>query len=272
MKDKGKLYLVPTPIGNLMDITLRALEILKSVAVIGAEDTRNSAFLLKHFEIETPLISYHKFNEKKRSSEFLQRLSNGEDIAIISDAGTPGISDPASEIVREAIENGIRIEVLPGATAFVPALVGSGFDGDHFYFIGFLPEKRKDKTILLERLGTCPDTLIFYTTPHDLQSFADNLLQSFGNRTICLARELSKIYEEYIRTTLSEIVEKKIEIILKGEFVAIVAGKPENEITDTELQKMIKYLAAEGLSNREIVSIISKRENISPNRLKKLIY
>jgi len=267
----GKLYLIPTPIGNLKDITLRALEILESVKVIGAEDTRTSGYLMKHYDISTPLVSYHKFNEKKRSAEFIQRLISGEDIAIISDAGSPGISDPASEIVKQAIESGIQIDALPGATAFVPALTASGLNSDRFYFVGFLPEKKKDKTALLQRLSNCPDTLIFYVSPHDVNSFAKDLQQILGNRKITLARELTKLYEEYIHTTLEELINGK-EITLKGEFVAVVEGKQEIAITDEELKLMIVVLKEKELTNREIVSKISEQESISPNRIKKLLY
>ncbi|MCF7920592.1 MAG: 16S rRNA (cytidine(1402)-2'-O)-methyltransferase [Candidatus Cloacimonetes bacterium] len=269
---KGKLYLIPTPIGNLKDITLRALEILRTVAVIGSEDTRNSGYLLKHYGIDTPLVSYHKFNERKRSSEFLQRLINGEDIALISDAGSPGISDPAAEIIKQAIESGIQIDALPGATALIPALTGSGLNTDHFYFIGFLPEKKKDKTEILQRLESCPDTLIFYVSPHDLYCLAADLYKSFGDRSICLARELTKIYEEYIRTSLKEIVDKAVEITLKGEFVAIVEGKKVLEITDEELMEKLDALKDKDLSNKEIILKISSQEHISPNRIKKLLY
>ena len=268
---KGKLYLIPTPIGNLKDITLRALEVIKSVSVIGTEDTRTSRYLLKHYEISTPLASYHKHNEKKRSAEFIQRLIKGEDIAIISDAGSPGISDPASEIVKQAIEAKIQIDALPGATAFVPALTASGMNSDRFYFVGFLPEKKKDKTVLLQRLSTCPDTLIFYVSPHDVNSFAKDLQQILGNRKITLARELTKLYEEYIRTTLEELVNGK-EITLKGEFVAVVEGKQKIAISDEELKLMVVVLKEKKLTNKEIVNRISEQENISPNRVKKLLY
>ena len=271
MKNKGTLYLVPTPIGNLQDITLRALEILKTVDVIGAEDTRNSGYLLKHFEIGTPLISYHKFNEKKRSSELVKRLVNGENIAIISDAGSPGISDPSAEITQQAIAAGVRVEALAGATAFVPALTASGLPAERFYFIGFLPNKKKDKDQLLIRLKDCPDTLIFYISPHDIKSFVQDLHYHLGNRAITLARELSKIHEEYIRTSIEELTNGQ-EIILRGEFVAVVAGREKIPVSDESLQEQIADLHEAGHSNREIMDRLSAQENVSANRIKKLLY
>ncbi|MCF7912219.1 MAG: 16S rRNA (cytidine(1402)-2'-O)-methyltransferase [Candidatus Cloacimonetes bacterium] len=271
MKNKGILYLVPTPIGNLKDITLRAIEILKAVDLIGAEDTRTSGYLLKHYEIDTPQISYHKFNEKKRSGELVQRLLNGENIAIISDAGSPAISDPAAEITQQAIANGVRVEALPGATAFVPALSASGLPAERFYFIGFLPEKKKDSAQLLNRLSNCPDTLIFYVSPHDIKSFVVELQRYFGNRAVTLARELSKLHEEYIHSSLEELSAGR-EITLRGEFVAVVAGKETEEVSDESLQQQILAMQAAGKSNREIVDSISLQENISANRVKKLLY
>ena len=271
MKTKGKLYLVPTPIGNLKDITLRALEVLEMVDLIGAEDTRTSAYLLKHYNISTPMTSYHKFNEKKRSSEFIKRLQSGENIAVISDAGSPGISDPAAEIVSQAIEAGIIVDALPGATALIPALVGSGLPNDHFYFIGFLPDKNKTKNALLQNLKTCPDTMIFYVSPHDILSFAKDIYEVYGERKVTLARELTKLHEEYIRTTLQELVNGK-EIKLKGEFVAVISGKEQIVMTDELLKDKINILISQELSNREIIETISKDEKVPANRVKKLLY
>ncbi|MCD6176394.1 MAG: 16S rRNA (cytidine(1402)-2'-O)-methyltransferase, partial [Candidatus Cloacimonetes bacterium] len=166
MSKKGILFIVPTPIGNLADITFRAVDVLKKVSLIGAEDTRNSKKLLNHYNIETPMISYHKFNERKRVDQLLDKLQNGEDIAIISDAGTPGISDPSSIIIKEAIANDLKVEVLPGATAFIPAIIASGLNCERFQFIGFLPEKNKTRDILLESIKKNENTLIFYEAPH----------------------------------------------------------------------------------------------------------
>ena len=271
MKTKGKLYLVPTPIGNLKDITLRALEVLETVDIIGAEDTRTSGYLLKHYNISTPMTSYHKFNEKKRSSEFIKRLLSGENIAVISDAGSPGISDPAAEIISQAIDAGIIVESLPGATALIPALIASGLPNDHFYFIGFLPDKNKDKNNLLQNLKTCPDTMIFYVSPHDIMSFATDIFRAFGDRKVTLARELTKLHEEYIRTTLQELLDGK-EIKLKGEFVAVVSGAQQAELTNEQILEQIEILISKGVSNREIIETISREDKVPANRIKKLLY
>lgn len=267
----GTLYLVPTPIGNLDDITLRALKILKSVNLIGAEDTRNSGYLLKHFEISTPMISYHKYNEKKRSNEIISRLKLGEDIAIISDAGSPGISDPSNILVMHAVENGIRVEALPGATAIIPALTASGISSNRFYFAGFLPDKKKDMENLLDSLKEIKDPLVFYVSPHDLYSFAKTILSFFGDRKIVLARELTKLHEEYIRTTLSELLTNR-SITLKGEFAVIVSGKEESSISEDEVKSLITKLQSRNLSNREIIDKLVSDYNLKPNRIKDLLY
>ncbi|MDP8221342.1 MAG: 16S rRNA (cytidine(1402)-2'-O)-methyltransferase [Candidatus Stygibacter frigidus] len=271
MKTNGKLFLVPTPIGNLKDITLRALEVLEMVDLIGAEDTRTSGYLLKHYNISTPMTSYHKFNEKKRSSEFINRLKSGENIAVISDAGSPGISDPAAEIISQAIAAGIMVDALPGATALIPALVASGLPNERFYFIGFLPDKNKVRNNLLQSLKTCPATMIFYVSPHDIMSFASDIFKVFGDREITLARELTKLHEEYIRTTLQDLIDG-VDIKLKGEFVAVVAGIKEVTLTDEQILEEINILISTGLSNREIIETISIKEKVAANRVKKLLY
>jgi 16S rRNA (cytidine1402-2'-O)-methyltransferase len=271
MTAKGILYLVPTPIGNLSDITYRAVETLKKVDFIGAEDTRKSAVLLKYYDIVTPQISYHKFNEAKRAEEFVKLISQGKNIAIICDAGSPGISDPSAIIVRAALLAHIKVEALPGATAFIPGLTASGLDPDRFCFLGFLPEKKKAAEELLTDIAEMPLTLIFYVSPHDLEKFAQILLKFLGDRTVCLAREISKIYEEYIHTNLKNLTNAN-DITLKGEFVAIVSGKQKKEVSDETLLRQIVALTEKGLSKREIINTISTKENISPNRIKKIIY
>jgi len=243
---KGKLYIVPTPIGNLADITLRALDILKEVDSIGAEDTRKSAILLKHYSIQTPMFSYHKFNERNRVEKIIDKLKTGKDVAIISDAGTPGISDPALIIIKAAIENGYEIETLPGASAFLPALISSGLNCERFYFIGFLPDKQKERKIQLEYLATVRDTLIFYEAPHRLLRFLEELFNFLGDREIVLAREISKLYETYTRSRLAELLQHSEDITLKGEFVIIVEGYQQKEISDDELIVLVKeYLLTE---------------------------
>lgn len=220
-----KLYILPTPIGNLQDITLRALDILKSVDFILAEDTRKTKVLLTHFMIEKQIDSYHKFNEHQKLQEIINKLKSGISIALVSDAGTPGISDPAFLIVRAAIENEIPVETLPGATAFVPALVNSGLPCERFVFEGFLPVKKGRQKHLTE-LKDEKRTMIFYESPFRIVRTIDDFINSFGEeRRASISRELTKIYEETIRGTLKELKEIFATKNIKGEFVIIVEGK-----------------------------------------------
>ena len=219
-----KLYVVPTPIGNLEDMTFRAIRVLKAVDLILAEDTRTSGFLLKHFGIETPMHSHHKFNEHKTVENVVQRIKNGQSIALISDAGTPAISDPGFLVVRQCIENGIEIECLPGATAFVPALVASGLPNDRFCFEGFLPQKKGRQT-KINALATETRTMIFYESPFRLVKTLTQLSEVLGvERKASVSREISKIYEETSRGTLVELATHYTEHTPKGEIVIIVAG------------------------------------------------
>lgn len=219
------LYLVPTPIGNLKDITLRAIEVLKSVDVILAEDTRTTGKLLKHLEIQRPLQSYHIFNEHKTIERLLDRMQGGEQMALVSDAGTPGISDPGFLLVRAVREAGMTVNCLPGATAFVPALVNSGLPADRFTFEGFLPHKKGRKT-RIEGLMEETRTMVFYESPHRLVKTLSQLGEVFGEeRMACVSRELTKIYEENVRGTLKELLVYYQEKPVKGEIVLTVAGK-----------------------------------------------
>ena len=219
------LYLVPTPIGNLEDITLRALSVLKSVDVILAEDTRTSGKLLKHFGVQRPVESYHIFNEHKSIERLIQRMKDGQVLALISDAGTPAISDPGFLLVRAAKEQGLVVNCLPGATAFVPALVNSGLPNDRFIFEGFLPHKKGRKT-RIEGLTEETRTLIFYESPHRLMKTLVQLSEAFGeDRQACVSRELSKIYEENVRGSFKELIHYYEENPIKGEIVLTVAGK-----------------------------------------------
>ena len=201
---KGKLYLVPTPIGNLKDITLRALEVLKNVDEIAAEDTRQSLKLLNHFEIKKPLFSYHQHNEQGKSEQIISKLEDGISIALVTDAGTPGISDPGSVIVSKCIENNINFEVLPGATAITTALVYSGLDTTKFVFRGFIPRETKDRKILIEEIKDKKETLIFYESPHRLLDTLSFLKESLGNRNIAVCRELTKLHEDIFRGALED--------------------------------------------------------------------
>jgi len=225
----GKLYLIPTPVGNLEDITLRALRLLKEVSLILAEDTRTTSNLLKHYDIKTPLQSHHKFNEHQQVEKIAERLAQGEDIALVSDAGTPGISDPGFLLTKTCIEHGTETECLPGATAFVPALVNSGFPCDRFCFEGFLPQK-KGRLKRLTSLSEESRTLIFYESPYRLVKALQQMSEIFGpDRQACVAREISKVFEEFKRGNLQELADYYTEKGVKGEIVLIVEGKKKEE-------------------------------------------
>jgi len=223
---EGKLYIVPTPIGNLQDMTFRAIEVLKDADLILAEDTRVSGKLLKHFEIDTPQRSYHKFNEHKIVDGLVEELLLGKTFALISDAGTPGISDPGYLIVHKAIENNIDVETLPGATAFVPALVNSGLPMERFVFEGFLPVKKGRKT-RLESLQDEKRTMIFYESPHKLLKTLQDFITFFGaERSVSVSREISKMYEENTRGNLQEVWDYyRQKPAVKGEFVIVLQGR-----------------------------------------------
>jgi len=221
----GKLYIVPTPIGNLDDITLRAIKVLKEVDLILAEDTRTSGKLLKHFEISTQMQSHHMHNEHKMVDRIVERLKSGESIALISDAGTPAISDPGFLLTRACIQNSIEVDCLPGATAFVPALVNSGLPNDKFVFEGFLPIKKGRQT-RLELLTEESRTMIFYESPHKLIKTLTQFAEYFGtDRQISVSRELTKMYEETVRGTITEVIDYFTIKPPKGEFVIVVGGK-----------------------------------------------
>jgi 16S rRNA (cytidine1402-2'-O)-methyltransferase len=224
-KEKVSLYLVPTPIGNLGDITFRAVEVLKSVQTILAEDTRTSGVLLKHYQITKPLQSFHIFNEHKTVQAIVQRLKAGEQMALISDAGTPGIADPGFLLVRECLKNDLRVECLPGATALIPALVNSGFASDRFVFEGFLPHK-KGKQSTLKRLADEERTVIFYESPHRLVKTLEQMIEFFGaDRPVSVSRELTKLYEENFTGLLADCLEHFKSKEVKGEIVVVVDGK-----------------------------------------------
>lgn len=223
------LYLVPTPVGNLEDITLRALRVLKSVDLVLAEDTRTSGVLLKHYDISVPLVSHHKFNEHQTAETFAARLEAGEQMALISDAGTPAISDPGFLLVRAAIARGVEVQCLPGATAFVPALVASGLPCDRFCFEGFLPQK-KGRNSKLESLVNETRTLIFYESPHRVVRTLAQFIDVFGAERRCSAcREISKVHEQSVRGTLAEVLAHFEREEPRGEFVLVVEGAPATD-------------------------------------------
>ncbi len=223
----GTLYLVATPIGNLEDITLRALRTLKQCDIVAAEDTRRTGQLLKHFGISKPQLSYFRFNEARRSEEIIERLGRGERIALVSDAGSPGISDPGERVVKQAIAAGFRVESVPGPSALVAALTASGLPAMEFHFIGFLPHKPGQRRKSLERLGTFTGTLVLYESPYRVEKLLLELKEVFPERQVVLARELTKKFEEFMRGSPAELLEQVKKRSLKGEFVVLIAGAAE---------------------------------------------
>lgn len=268
----GTLYLVATPIGNLEDITIRALNVLKSVDLIAAEDTRHTLGLLNHFEISKPLISYYKQTEKAKSEVLIPKLLEGKNIAVVSDAGTPGISDPGEEIVKQAIKNGIKIVPIPGACAFVNALIASGMPTNEFEFIGFLSANKKERKDKLEDVKFDTRTLIFYEAPHKLRATLETILEVLGDRKVVLARELTKIHEEYIRGNLSTVLEQIVDI--KGEFVIILEGNniskkdlETNNLNEKTLEEHYAFYEAQGFDKKEIIKKIAKDRGVNKNEI-----
>ncbi|MGV8983676.1 16S rRNA (cytidine(1402)-2'-O)-methyltransferase [Clostridium sp.] len=273
----GKLYLVPTPIGNLKDITLRALEVLQNVDIIAAEDTRQSLKLLNHFNIKKTLISYHQHNEQGKSENLIDQIKQGKNIAIISDAGSPGISDPGSVIVKKCIEQNIKFEVLPGATAITTALVYSGLDTTKFIFRGFLPRENKERKPIIDDLLNRSETLIFYEAPHRLVSTLEFLYENIGNRKISMCRELTKLYEEIIRLTLEEAIEYYKEKAPRGEYVLVIEGKSKEDIEKDEkakwdmltIEEHIERYIDEGISKKDAMKKVAKDRGIPKSEIYK---
>lgn len=225
----SKLYIIPTPVGNLEDITFRALRMLREVELVLAEDTRTSSVLLNHFDIKKPLMAFHKFNEHAVVEAVVEKINSGMSVGLVSDAGTPGISDPGFLLVRRCVERGIGVETLPGATAFVPALINSGFPCDRFCFEGFLPQK-KGKRKALEALAEESRTMIFYESPHRVLKTLEMIREVFGrDPQVSVSREISKKFEETVRGSVSELIGHFTEHEPKGEFVLVVEGKPEEK-------------------------------------------
>jgi 16S rRNA (cytidine1402-2'-O)-methyltransferase len=221
----GTLYLVATPIGNLEDITLRALRTLKECDLIAAEDTRHTGQLLKHFEISKPMVSYFQFNEARRSEEIIERLRRGEKVALVTDAGSPGISDPGERVVKAAIAAGLRVESVPGPAALIAGVTASGLETGEFYFIGFLPHKHAQRLRQLQRLAEIPGTLVFYESPFRVEKLLTELNEVLPERRVVVARELTKKFEEYLRGTAGEVLQKIQGRTMKGEFVVMVEGR-----------------------------------------------
>ena len=267
---KGTLYIVATPIGNLEDITLRALRILKEVDLIAAEDTRQTLKLLNHFEISKPLISYHRHNEEVKSEILIQKLENGENIALVSDAGTPGICDPGEDVIKKAIEEGINVVPIPGACAMINALIASGIDTKEFIFLGFLPLNKKTRIEKLREIKESEKTIIIYEAPHKMKNTLKELSEILQKRKIVLARELTKIHEEFIREDINFLMEK-IEN-LKGEMILIIEGKKkenniENELNNLSLEEHYKYYEEQGFDKKDIIKKIAKDRNVNKNEI-----
>ncbi|NOY88976.1 MAG: 16S rRNA (cytidine(1402)-2'-O)-methyltransferase [FCB group bacterium] len=224
-RSQGKIYLIPTPIGNMDDITKRAIKILEDVDLIACEDTRHSGLLLKKLGIKKKLISYHNFNEESRSRQLIQFINEGLSVGVITDAGSPGISDPAYRVVKTAVDNNIEIIPLPGATAIIPALTASGLPTDRFFFEGFLPHKSGARKNKLTTLKDLPHTLVFYESPHRIEKTLHDLLETLGNRDMCLARELTKKFEQFMRGTVNEVLALVQQKKIKGEIVLVVEGQ-----------------------------------------------
>ena len=259
------LYLVPTPIGNFLDMTFRSIEVLKNVDIILCEDTRNTKILCAHFDIHTPLMAYHIFNENNKCEEVLDLLREGKKIALVSDAGLPGISDPGYLITKEAIDAGFSVSALPGASAGITALVASGLPTDKFYFYGFLDHKKSQKIKELTKLRDLDMTVIMYESPHRISETIEVMHEVYQDRNIVIARELTKKYEEYIRGNIKDIV--NMELNLKGEIVIIVEGTKVTAVVNDLLSKTIKehyqYYVDLGYSEKDAMKLTGKDRNVS---------
>jgi len=260
------LYLVATPIGNLEDMTFRAVRILKEVDYIYAEDTRNSSVLLNHYDIHTPLYSYHDFNKEIKNDEIINHLKNGKNVAIISDAGNPVISDPGYNIAVSCIENGISVTTIPGACAYITALVSSGLEPMPNTFYGFLDSKSSKRKKELEQLKYQESTMIFYEAPHRILDTLSDMLEIFGDRYVVLARELTKKFEEFIRGNISEIISDPE--LLKGEMVLMVSGyKKQEQDTDVDYMQKIEEMIKLGLKNKEAIKEVALMYNLDKKEL-----
>lgn len=261
----GKLYICPTPIGNLEDITLRTLRILKEVDIIACEDTRHSLRLLNHYEIKKPLTSYHEHNIKEKGPELIKKIIDGKNIAVISDAGMPGISDPGAHLIKLAIEEDILIEVLPGPSASITALVVSGLNTDKFVFEGFLPSKKRDRIKALENISKEKRTIIFYESPHRIINFLDDILSTLGNREIAVCREITKLHEEIFRGNVSAALKRFTDGDIKGEFVIILEGNTEIELIEVNIEEELIRHIDKGMSKKEAVKLVSEENKIPKN-------
>ncbi|HET7629505.1 MAG TPA: 16S rRNA (cytidine(1402)-2'-O)-methyltransferase [Bacillales bacterium] len=267
--ETGVLYLVPTPIGNLEDMTFRAVKQLQEADLIAAEDTRMTKKLCSHFEIHTPLVSYHEHNKLQSGVQLIKELSAGKTVALVSDAGMPAISDPGQELVQACLDENIFVVPLPGANAALPALVASGFDTRQFYFHGFPPRTKKDKTALFNRLKTIQATLLFYESPHRLKDTVAAMKEPFGGRRICIGREMTKTFEEWIRGSMDEVAAWLEGRTVKGEICIVVEGGGEIEEedkrwwTDLAVEEHVRhYVEIRGLSKKEAIKKTARERGV----------
>lgn len=270
----GTLYLVATPIGNLSDMSSRAIETLRSVDLIACEDTRHTRKLLTHFDISNKLVSYHEHNEAERAAEIVKLLSEGRSVAIVSDAGTPGISDPSFVVVQRAREAGFPVVSIPGPVAFVNAVVASGLPLDSIFFAGFLPSRVGDRRRRLEEVGNIPATLVFYESPHRLVKSLGDCLAVLGDRKAAIARELTKLHEEIIDGTLSQLIEKFSSASLKGEFVVVIdrtGGEADRSSERPDLITRYLELEAEGLDHKAALKRVAKEFGIGKSEAYRII-
>lgn len=269
----GKLYLVATPIGNLEDITFRAINVLKIVDIIAAEDTRHTLKLLNYYEINKPLISYHRHNEDVKKDILINKLLEGKSIAIVTDAGTPGISDPGEEIVKEAIKNNIEIIPIPGACALINAIIPSGLNTKEFAFYGFLPLNKKNRKNVIERIKKEDKTVIIYEAPHKLIKTLEDILENIGNINCVLAKEITKIHEKFIRSNINDLIENlNEENIIKGEYIILLdlnfnKNKDEDVILEKTIEEQYEYYKNKGMEKKEIIKQIAKNKNVSKNEI-----
>ena len=268
-KIKGKIYLVATPIGNLEDITFRAIKILKEVDLIAAEDTRHTLKLLNYYEISKPLISYHRHNEEIKSDILIEKVLKGENIAIVTDAGTPGISDPGEEIVKEAIKQNIEVIPIPGACAFVNALITSGLNTKQFSFYGFLPINKKLRKNAFEKILKENKTIIIYEAPHKLQKTLQDILNNIGDIHCVIAKELTKIHESFFRGKVSELISEFNEA--KGEYIILLdlnnISNEESGIENMTIEEQYFYYKEQGLEKKEIIKLIAKNKKVPRNEI-----
>ncbi len=282
---KTGLYICPTPIGNLADITIRVLETLKQVDIIAAEDTRHTRKLLSHYDIHTPMISYHKHNSAISNEKIMEYLSSGSCVALVSDAGTPIISDPGQSLIEQCVTRGYNVVSLPGATACITALVGSGLCAESFLFVGFLDRNKSKKKKSLDKLKNIEHTLIFYEAPHRLIKTLEAMYEVFGDRDIALARELTKKYEEYVRGSISDVIKGYGERAVKGEFVILVQGNlgngdyeldltdiddNGNSLLDMSLEEHLMYYISQGMRKKEASLKVAKARGLDKREVYKI--